>query len=271
MALIPKEHEAKAKLDAEGDPEYPRPYLGMSMIGNPCPRYLQYYWRWAFRIRVSGRLRRLFDAGHDAEARIVDQLGGVTHTQRKLIGFAKHWRGHIDGIWKGKLLEIKTFNSTRFTALVKKGVQDSNPGHYAQMQAYMDHADMPKRATYIATNKNDSSLYVEDVRFDEDYAAMLSNKAVDVVMSQRLLPKIGTGEPTWIDCKYCDARNVCHYGAMIERNCRTCVHVVAIDDGKWTCGHTREELTTLDQEMGCNQYSLDREYFDVQTVPAEGY
>lgn len=271
MALIPKEHEAKTALDADCEPELPRSYIGMSMIGHPCTRYLQYYWRWAFRSVLSGRIRRLFDAGHDAESRIVDQLGGVTHQQRKVPGFADHWRGHIDGIWNNSLLEIKTFNNSRFSALMKKGVQESNPAHYAQMQAYMAPSDMPKKAVYIATNKNDSTVYVEDVPFDPDYAEMLQNKAVDVCTSHSLLPRTGTGQPTWMDCKFCDARNICHYGAAIERNCRTCKHVVAAGGGDWQCSYKKKVLSHDEQEEGCNRYKLDEAYFDVQTIPAESY
>ena len=271
MALIPKEHEAKVTLDRDMEPEYPRPYLGLSMIGHECSRYLQYYWRWGFRINVSGRMRRLFDAGHDAEARIVEQLGDVTDTQRSLLGFSGHWKGHIDGIWNRTLLEIKTFNSKRFRVLQQKGVKESNPAHYAQMQAYMSFCDMPKKATYVATCKDDSTIYVEEVAYDDAEWTLLSNKAVDVVMNPVLLPKTGTGEPTWNTCRYCDARQVCHFKAEIPRSCRSCVNVIAIEDGKWICGLDRNELSVTEQEDACNRYKLDEEYFDVPRLSESGY
>ena len=260
MALIPKEHEVKTLLDYEGKDELPRPYLGLSMIGHPCTRYLQYYWRWAFAESVGGRLRRLFDMGHDAEARVLKELGIEETTQRRIEGYAGHWAGHCDGIWRDQVIEIKTHSKSNYAKVMKDGIR-AFPKHYAQIQAYMSGDGMPKRGIYIAICKDNSDVYVQSVPIDRGFCEDLERKQRDVITSTRLSHKIGNGQPTWHECRFCSAKQICHYNQKIETNCRTCQDVAVLSEGRWHCDRYDIPLDLDAQKMGCPDYQLDADYF----------
>ena len=52
----------KTFTDQGEDP--PREYLGGSLIGHECDRYIWYTYRWAYREEHTGRMRMLFETGH---------------------------------------------------------------------------------------------------------------------------------------------------------------------------------------------------------------
>ena len=54
--------------------EKARTYLGASIIGKECSRALWYDFRWASREKFDGRMLRLFQTGHLAEGRFVNDL-----------------------------------------------------------------------------------------------------------------------------------------------------------------------------------------------------
>lgn len=247
--------------------QLPRPYLGLSMVGNKCLRYLQYYHYWAFKTSHSVRVQRLFTVGHDAEPKIVADLDTVgIHVfgdQQRIIGTAGHWMGHIDGKVEGSdintgdgeaLVEFKTHNDKSFKLLQKDGMKNSKPMHYSQMQAYMGYLGM-SNGMYFAINKNTSEYYMEVIDSDEEHFTDLKRKEMEVIASDVILPKIGNGSKTWFECKFCDAKDTCHSGQKIEKSCRSCEFVDVLDDGKWACSHG-SELSNAEQIMACDKYSL---------------
>lgn len=52
----------------------PRGHLGASQIGTPCRRKAWYDFRWAYRVKHTGRLLRLFQRGHLEEFRFAEYL-----------------------------------------------------------------------------------------------------------------------------------------------------------------------------------------------------
>lgn len=248
-----------------------RPYLGMSMIGHSCPRYLWYYLHWVFTPQLSGRLDRLFERGRKEEQVVYETLEKVgikvLAIQESIIGSYGHVKGHSDGRIIGvleapkteHLLEIKTHNDKSFKQLVKKGVLETKPMHYAQMQRYMKGLGLT-RALYYAVNKNDDVLYIERVSFDSDYANLLVDKERAIVESTQVPPKIG--DSTWYECKFCDAYLVCHFNGTVNKNCRTCKDGVLTDGGAWHCDNQEREefypvlLTEEQQAMGCFKYKV---------------
>lgn len=280
MALIPKDETTKmlSIIDGKDVVKLPRPYLGMSQIGEECLRKLQYYWRWADYDRYPARIARLFKTGHDAEEFMVHdihQVGGrVYGRQNEYVGTAGHWKGHGDGLcenipgYEGKilLLEMKTHNDKYFKLLVKDKVKKAYPKHYAQMQRYM-WEEKAETALYYAYNKNDSSYYVEFVDIDPAYCKELIEKELTVIASDKLHPKIGSGTPTWFACKFCNYNEVCHKGKPIVKTCRSCKHVDILDEGKWVCSISNSDLDAFEQEhmFMCDKgesYELDEEYFN---------
>ena len=237
-----------------------RPYLGLSMIGNKCSRYLQYYHYMTFKSEYSARIQRLFDVGHAAEKLMIADLAKVgievTGRQTEIIGFAGHWKGHIDG--KGNkifLVEFKTHNEKWFKDLLKKKVKESKPGHYDQMQSYMGYLDL-SRCLYMALNKNDSTYYFEWIEFDKERFHELMRKEEDIIMTSVLLPRIGNNNRAWFECKMCDAKEVCFEDSIINKNCRSCQNVDVEDAGRWRCSYFGKTLDTREQKIACDNYTL---------------
>lgn len=260
MALIPKNNPLLHALNSEMKTELPRPYMGLSQIGNKCHRALQYYHYWAFTVDISTRVQRLFNFGHRAEPVMISALAEqgieVTDCQGSIVGTAGHWKGHVDGkILPKRLFEAKTHNDKSFKDLLKKKVKDSKPGHYDQMVAYMGYLELDD-ALYMAENKNDSTYYTEIVPMDHERFKELKRKEFEVISAEALLPKIGSGTAAWFECKFCDARAVCHKGKKPPVTCRSCMFVDVLPDGLWACQKTMSALSVEEQRKACDSYML---------------
>ena len=267
MAILPKKDGFKYKLNEQMiEPELPRPYLGLSGVGNSCHRKLQYDHYWCYAKSYSVRIKRLFQVGHDEEPKLQEaimELGYNFHSDQMYVpGEGGHWSGHIDGIFEDidtcelYLAEFKTHNDKSFKLLLKGGVRKSKPGHFSQVTAYMGGLGMDK-CLYVAYNKNDSEIYVEIILFDKEHYDDLKRKQNEVIMADVLLPKIGTGTSSWFECKLCDARAVCHKKAKIPVTCRTCHNVDILGEGVWECSLDEKKLKSEAQKLACDEYILD--------------
>jgi len=241
-----------------------RPYLGMSQLGHECSRYLWYGFHWAYEERISKRVKRLFQVGHDYEPtvyKLLENLGYEVSDSQLDFGYCfGHVRGHIDGTVKGvveapkttHLLEIKTMNDSSFKSCIKKGVQKDKPVYYAQMQLYMYFGKFT-RALFFAYNKNDSSIHIERIHFDKACTEDLLRKADSILMSAYPPPRAFSTK-TFYMCKWCSARDVCWNEAPMEKNCRTCKHSGPAHEGKWEC-ELYNGIIPLDfQRIGCDAY-----------------
>ncbi len=216
---------------AERRAQTPRTYLGASRIGEPCARRL------AFEITATppdadrgfdGRALRIFDAGHVFETLSIRWLraaGFDLRTERRdggQFGFSVaggRIRGHIDGVivagpevglpWPA-LWEHKALNARSWEDLVKKGLKESKPLYWAQVQIYMAYLDVPM-TLFSALNKNTQELFHEPVRFDRADAQALSDRAVAIlraVDAQELPPRIAAASDHWL-CRFCDYAQRC--------------------------------------------------------------
>lgn len=254
-----------------------RRHLGASLLGEECARSLWYTFRWSTDLLHEGRLLRLFDRGQLEEARFVRELlnAGIkvlevdAATGRQFL-FSKcqgHVGGSMDGVGKGfpespekwHVLEFKTHGDKSFKELASKGVKESKPTHYAQMQLYMgwalEQAPGIERAFYLAVNKNNDELYSERIRFDEKAFDSLMRKAWDIVKSPIPLEKLSQ-DPTFYKCKMCNHRDNCHGSTLPSVNCRTCAHATPEMDGKggWSCAQRNIILTDQQQRSGCEDH-----------------
>ena len=271
MAKIPQSDPLDT-LNDKLELSQPRDYLGLSQVGHPCHRFLQYYHYWAFDEHHSAQLRRLFQVGHDAEDGMIEDLKKVgiiaTDRQETITGVGGHWKGHTDG--KGIdvedptdefLIEFKTHNDKSFKEVKKLKVLKSKPVHYDQMQAYMGYLGH-ERGLYMALNKNTSQYYFEWIEFDEERFDDIKRKQAEIIMSDVLLPRVGNDSPTWFECKMCSASQECFGRREVKDNCRTCQYVDVLPDGEWACGFAWKDkllnvkLSTADQRVGCTQYKL---------------
>lgn len=254
----------KTKLDAIVRESYPRPHLGGSVIGHPCRRYILYHFRWAYKNKIESKLHRIFRIGDAIEGIIVEELKyidiQITHDQSKVSGYKDHGGGSIDGecFIDGvkHLFEAKSMNHTNFLDLQRKKVEESKPQYYNQCQIYMGKRKLDK-TLFIAMDKNTSDIYVEIIKFDEYTYEMLLAKEEEIIDAVHInhFPRI-SDNPSWYQCKYCDAKDVCHMGIMPEQNCRTCAYVDIKENGVWWCTYHDIDLTVEEQEAGCEKYTI---------------
>ena len=244
-----------------------REHLGASGIGAECERAIWYSWRWTTRARHTGRLLRLFQTGHLAEARFVSDLRRIGVTvmdvdpengrQWNFRDASGHFGGSADGVGIGFLeapkawhiCEFKTHSAKSFAAVAKDGVGKSKPMHAAQMQVYMHLAGI-ERAFYLAVNKDTDELYQERLHYDADAALRLLAKADRIRTNPNPPPRISQ-DPAWYLCRFCDHATACHGDAMPERHCRSCLHSSPVADGAWHCQRHNQPLDRRTQEAGC--------------------
>lgn len=262
-ALIDQAHERKA--------EEPRPHMGASQVGHPCRRHLWLSFRWAIKPHFPGRILRLFRRGHHEEKWIVSdlRLAGVVindtdpETGRQFFFKDGHFGGSMDGIiesgvpeapHKRHIFEAKTHSLKSFKDLKAKGVEASKPIHYAQMITYMEAFGID-RALYYAVCKDNDEIYTERVRASKTEAKKLMAKAQDIIASDRM-PEPLSADPTWYECKFCDAHAFCHqHHTTKEVNCRTCAHATAQRDGTWHCARWDSEIPAVEfQRAGCDDH-----------------
>lgn len=274
MATIPDPlNSIAAKIDEyhASKPDRPRPHLGASQLGHPCDRWLWLSFRWAVQERFSGRMLRLFRRGQLEEETVVADLRAIGMDIRNTTGnqarvdFGSHVSGSMDGVieygipeapHKRHILEIKTHNKRSFDELVKKGVKDAKPQHYAQMQVYMLGAKID-RALYVAVCKDDDRLYTERVRLAKLEAEPLVERGHRIATSDRM-PEPVSADPTWYVCKMCAAHSICHGGEPVQHvNCRTCAHSTAEPDSTWSCAlHKAGNIPVDFQREGCESHVM---------------
>lgn len=261
-----------------------REHLGASIIGNECERAIWYSWRWATRARHSGRMLRLFETGHMAEARFVANLRRIgvtvleidpdTGRQWNLRDATGHFGGSMDAVAVGfpeapkawHVCEFKTHSAKSFAALQKDGVAKSKPMHAAQMQVYM-HLSGIERAFYLAVNKDTDELYQERLHYDAAEAMRLLARAGRIIMAARPPGRI-SNDPAWWQCRFCDHHDKCHGDALPERHCRACLHVSPIADGTWHCARNSHQLGRRDQEAGCVAHLFIPDFIQGEQVDA---
>lgn len=266
----------------------PRWHLGASQIGEACERKAWNAFRWLKEEQKNGRQYRLLNRGNLEEPRFVARLNGIgwtiyevdetTGKQYKIVGCKGHYGGSLDGIGvpparyglnEPLLVEFKTHKEKSFTKLAGKqigshpllkrdsrtaeGVRKSKPTHYGQMCAY-GQAYGFRFGLYCAVNKDTDELYFEIVALDWNHGVALYQKAERVIFSQTPPRKISES-PAFFECKYlCPFPGVCHNGEAPDKNCRSCEHASAVDDGQWYCRVNERNLTRPEVIAGCPQW-----------------
>ena len=207
------------------------PRIGASRLGETCLRKLQYEYFKPPKDKVfSRKTLRIFRCGHEGEewmaewlrlARFqlftIDAEGNqkcFRALQDRILGYAdsvfadgSEECGPYLRLWENKVLGAKGWNKRG-----KKGLRQTYPVYYGQVQLYMAYfelADAP--ALFTALNADSMEIFVEDVRFDAQVAPELSDKGVNLVSAceaGELLPHC-TDREDWFECKFCDWRNRC--------------------------------------------------------------
>ncbi len=277
MAILPQpQNSTVAAIDramVEAADNGFRAHLGASLIGRPCERELWYHFRWALRPEFSGRMLRLFARGNREEDVMAQLLRHAAITvltvdpntgkQFRYATLGGHFGGSMDGALVGLLeapkkwhvWECKTHNAKSFADLKKRGVRESKPEHWAQMQCYM-HWGTLERAYYLAVNKDDDELHGERVEYDRIEALKLVAKAQRIIEAAAPPARISE-DAAWYQCKLCRFHSVCHADQLPEVHCRTCVHATPELDGegRWSCVRWQTpEIPVEGQKQGCDEH-----------------
>lgn len=270
MAEIPKRlNDIGALIDRahESVKQKPRAHLGASGLGHHCERWIWLSFRWAVLSEFPGRVLRLFRRGQLEEEQIVGDLrriGIKIGGDQTRVDFGCHVSGSVDGIIesgvpqapnKRHVAEFKTHSKKSFDDVVKNGVEKSKPMHYAQMQLYMFGLNID-RALYVAVCKDDDTYYTERVKLDKEFAEKLVKKGHRLATEDRLPPPVST-DPSWYQCKFCDAHEFCHDTKLTkEVNCRTCAHSTAKQDSTFYCERWGDTIPYHAQLDGCSSHVL---------------
>lgn len=244
--------------------------LGSSFIGEECTRRIWLDWRGFARGKFNGRMLRLFGTGHWQEERIVADLREAGFSvwdkredgkQYEFTDETGHFITKMDGVMKGvparedqpHALEIKTHNNDSFKALLKKGVSESKPLHYAQVQITMALAGL-RRTIYVALNKNDEQFEVIRIKEDKGEQNKLLAK-IKTLVDARLRPAGVSDDGGSFACKFCDMKAVCTKEVAPLKNCRTCEMCVPVEDGMWLCELSKMTLSLDEQKLACEHWN----------------
>ena len=251
-----------------------RKHLGASVIGKKCARQIWYGFHWCEMEHHGGKQLRLFKRGQDME-NVFDiylkSIGCDTWPLDPATG--KQWRisdcnGHFGGSSDGKVqgipempaeimtVEMKTHGDKSYKQLIKEGLCKSKPEHFDQAQIYtykLGH----QWCLYIAINKNDDLLHLELIQVNPVYCKTLLLKAAKIIAAAEPPPKIKDDVSFYL-CheSFCKFRQICHFGKLPEKNCRTCKHSTPVDGGKWLCVRYNYDLTKENQNTGCKTHEF---------------
>jgi hypothetical protein len=249
-----------------------RAHLGGSEIGNECSRRLWYGFRWAAREEFEGRMQRLFNRGHETEARFITWLEGVgfsildvdpdTGKQLRITDCEEHFGGSLDSIAIHRdypetmfLLEYKTHNAKSFVNLAgsfSSGVRAKKPQHWAQMCVYGFKRGI-QYAVYCAINKNNDDIYIEVLKLDWRYGEELIAKANSIIFAKEPPARL-SDNPAYHVCKFCPMWTICHDNKAVDKNCRSCRHAEPIEAGEWRCNFHNETIPRDFLPKGCSNH-----------------
>lgn len=249
-----------------------RTHLGASMIGRECAREIWYGFRWAKKPKFDGRMLRLFNRGHLEEGRFIAMLLMIgmrvfqqdeNGHQFRISEFGGHFGGSGDGVGvncpdlpEGEiaLCEFKTHGEKSFIKLKSVGLREAKPEHYIQMQVYMTKMGY-RYGLYVAVNKNNDELYCAIVVNDGVTGESYIDRGRNIIFTTQAPSKI-CKSAVMFKCKFCDYKEICHYGDDVEINCRTCEHSYPMEDGTWRCRINNDSVLLKEQQLiGCSNYS----------------
>jgi hypothetical protein len=211
------------------DSEKPREYLGASLAGHQCDRYVQYQW-----LAIQGdipsqvfepRTLRIFDRGnvYEDRARRWLQAAGFLFAPNHpdIKDFDGKFGGHVDGILAGfypgespvtlpALWECKCLGAKGWKALEKDGLKKYSPTYWGQVQTYLGYLGLP-RCLFTAVNADTMELLHLPIDFTDTEFGLVKSKVARVFTATslgELLPRC-TSDPAFFLCAYCPFRKIC--------------------------------------------------------------
>lgn len=246
--------------------------IPISSVADPCDRALWYSFRWVHEPeKPNGKRERIFETGRIYEDRLMRDLAAVPGVAVATLDPATgkqfavqlcdgHLRGKMDGKALGlpeapkteHIVECKSLKDADAKAIVKKGLREAKPEHFAQLQMYL-HAEGYSRGLYLATNKNTDELVIERVERDAAFGLAVEARMGRIIEASAPPAKINDAATVY-PCTFCKAKEQCHSGAWARLNCRTCIHSTPVSGGKWRCEKHGCDLKWDEQQAGCTDH-----------------
>lgn len=230
----------------------PRPYMGISSLGEDCDRLLWLQFRWAFKYNWDGKMLGRFDRGFQREDSLLrDLAGGIgvalddssdperyvltrdPDTGRQFrVEYGAFVSGHCDAVVKGlaesqkpHVIDIKSVGKNSFEKFIKSGVEKSNRKYFVQLQAYGYLLNLDKWGL-LAENADSMEMYFERGDIQKRFAEAQLKRGDQIAMSDT--PPKKQADPMRAPCKdplwktFCPAFGICHEGKAMVKSCRTC-------------------------------------------------
>lgn len=226
-----------------------RTYLGASLLGHPCDRYLAYdYAHVPPDEELTAAKIRIFDIGHAMEDFVAEQMGAgedqvfkdaaarwfidagfdlrVKDSTGKQFGWEAiegKMKGHVDGAFVSgpallnrwgisypALWETKALNNKSWNQIKKHGLKIGNERYYGQCSVNMGYMSV-WHTIFTACNKNTQQMHHELIEFDPARAQLLSDRGLNTIRSHEAgaLPPRCTNNRDFHICKKCDRRVGC--------------------------------------------------------------
>lgn len=272
----------------KANPEKPRTHLGISGIGGDCLRAVWYSFRHATKVNHPGRIRRLFDYGHDFEPVLKKWLENagfmvldrdpstgrqfhVTDPDNKwlqgsldfIVCFTSKVLLPPDGVTPGELyvLDAKTVKDSAFMQFQNLGLELWRGYYMTQLNMYCGFsgqlgAPMPINKTILLSlNKNDHRIEAEINEFSPIKFDLTRTQAKNVVTGR--IPDRRYKTPMDYQCRVCDHRDICHGSKIPELNCRTCYFSEFKLTGEMLCKRHGEIRTPAESLGVCDDHLFD--------------
>ena len=187
---------------------------------------------------------------------------GLQFPQYRISAVNGHFGGSLDGICKlperfgidePLLLEFKTNGTGRpFNDLCANGMTVSKPQHFAQTSTYGYKYGL-NYVLYLNICKNDDAIHCEIVKLNHNLGQQMELKAAQIITSQRPPAKLSQSE-TYFKCKWCHFNEICHKGAIVERNCRSCKYAKPAENATWFCANCNAIIPKEYIPNACESY-----------------
>jgi hypothetical protein len=161
-------------------------------------------------------------------------------------------------VWECKVVNQKKFEQfKRLKASVgeKETLRMWDHVYWVQAQLYMLHGGY-KRHWITVASAGCRDWDAARTEFSRDEAEYFAERMRSMVENVGELPERVADNPKSPDCMWCDFKQVCHEGAPVERNCRTCAFARPVPGPQWLCGKHEHYLDVAEQQAGCADYAL---------------
>jgi len=270
---------ADAEMERRAAQRGVRMYLGMSG-GGYCTRRQYYSWTWTTPSNIPARGLCAIDDGNRGEDVIAARIQAApdillstrdpeSGEQYECVDADGHVRGHMDGViynhpaapktphvWEAKVVnerKFKEFQKIKARDGEKATLRQWDHVYWVQAQLYMHYGNFARHWITVASAgvRNWDAARTE---YDRDEAEFYAERLRTIVENIDELPARVSETPAAMECRWCDFKEICHEGAPVAKNCRTCRYSRPVPGPQWECSKHEEVLDGDKQRVGCDDY-----------------